>query len=110
MIMYWTDIEASRREEEADTAIRVSQSDRNVVVRKLVNDLYSAGRTLGLTKAQALGYVNELFNAFPGEWAVYVIVGADGIITSIQNDATLPWLDTDVAGVTIRQRLINRLL
>jgi len=86
-----------------------ARSQRETTVQQLQLDLYDAARALGQTHAQALTRINELFNAYPGAWAVYVIAGADGIVTAIQNDATLPWLDALVGGVSIRQRLINRL-
>lgn len=78
-------------------------------VQEVVRDLYSAARNIGQTDAQAKSKIQDLFNTFAAEWSVYALVGADGIVTGIQNDVTLPWLDTDVAGTSIRQRLINRL-
>lgn len=37
------------------------------------------------------------------------LTGSRSIATAITNDATLPWLDTVVAGQTLRQRLVARL-
>jgi hypothetical protein len=89
--------------------MRGETRNRQTLVFRLVKDLYDAALSLGQTPAQANAKINDLFNAYPGEWATYVIIGADGLISALQNDATLPWLDAVVAGVSIRQRLINRL-
>jgi hypothetical protein len=79
------------------------------VLQQLQVDLYAAATSLGQTDAQAKQKIDDLFSAYPGEWSIYALVGASAIVTAIQNDATLPWLDTLVGGLTIRQRLINRL-
>jgi len=82
---------------------------RKDLVRNIINDLLTLARTLGQNQTQATTKVEALFLTFAAEWNLYMFAGSTAIITAIQNDATLPWLDTDVAGLTIRQRLVNRL-
>jgi hypothetical protein len=85
------------------------ERQRKVVVWKVQRDLYILAINLGQTDAQALAKLDALFSTFAGEWSLYILVGSPAIITAIQNDATLAWLNTLVSGVSIRQRLINRI-
>lgn len=83
--------------------------NRKLTVWQVQKVLFDVATGLGQTAEQAHTKLDALFTTFAAEWAVYVLTGSSAIITAIQNDATIPWLDTDVGGTTIRQRLINRL-
>jgi hypothetical protein len=72
-------------------------------------DLFDAAIGLGQTDAQATAKIDALFATFAADWSLYILTGNPAIVTAIQDDATLPWLDTDVSGQSIRARLINRL-
>lgn len=89
--------------------LEVADYTRRHLVLKTIKDLFDAAIQSGQTDVQAEAKIDELFTTYAAEWSIYILAGVPAIITSIQNDATMPWLDTDVAGVTIRQRLINRL-
>jgi hypothetical protein len=82
---------------------------RKAILWRVQRDLYNAAVTLGQTDAQATAKIDALFSTFAGEWSLYILTGSPAIITAIQNDATIPWLNTQVDGQTIRQRLIARL-
>lgn len=88
---------------------RGAEATRKTLVFKIQHDIVVAAETLGQTDAQADAKVDTLFSTFASEWSIYILTGATAIITAIQNDASIAWLDTDVAGTSIRQRLINRL-
>ena len=89
--------------------LETQEYSRRHLVLQTTKDLYDAAIALGQTDVQAEAKIDDLFATYAAEWSIYILVGNPTIITSIQNDATLPWLDTDVQGLTIRQRLINRL-
>jgi len=89
--------------------LRVARREREELVMRTQHDLAAAARGLGQTGGQIRTKVDSLFSTFASEWSIYILVGSTAIIDAIQNDATLPWLDTDVSGTSIRQRLINRL-
>lgn len=89
--------------------IRNGAARREEAVYTAVVDIIEFGIGRGYTDAQVRGALNDLFNTYAAEWSVYVFIGADGIVTALQNDATIPWLNLDASGQTIRQRLINRL-
>lgn len=77
---------------------------------RIIRELEMAGQVLGLDDADIQAKLNQLFSAYPGEWAIYFVTGANlAIVPAITNDTTIPWLDTDVSGTTLRQRLVNRL-
>lgn len=82
---------------------------RRTIVHKIQQDLHTLALQLGQTEDQASSKIDTLFATFSGDWSLYILTGSPAIKTSIQNDATIPWLDTDVSGQTIRQRLLNRL-
>jgi hypothetical protein len=82
---------------------------RKGIIAKIQYDLFNAALGLGQTEAQAVAKIDALFAAYSGDWALYILTGSPAVSTSIQNDATLPWLSTLVAGVSIRQRILNRL-
>lgn len=89
--------------------LEVADYSRRHLVLKTVKDLFDLAISLGQTETQAEAKIDALFEAYAAEFSIYILVGSPAITTAIQNDATLPWLDTDVAGLSIRQRLINRL-
>ena len=91
------------------TQILQARQEREAIVSELIRDLTVAAEGLGQTAAQVDAKLDALFLTFGNEWDTFERTGSTAIITTIQNDATLLWLDTDVAGTTIRQRLINRL-
>ena len=76
----------------------------------VIRSLEKAGRILELDDAQVQDKLDQLLSAYPGEWSIFFLTGASSAITAaITTDTTLPWLDTNVAGVTLRQRILNRL-
>lgn len=89
--------------------LEILEARRKFTVFGIQQDLHAAAIALGQTEEQAETKIDLLFSTFAAEWSLYMLTGSPAIITSIQNDATIGWLDTDVAGVSIRQRLINRL-
>jgi len=89
--------------------INAGRSLRQKTVDYVQIDLANYATSLGQTRTQIEDKLDTLFNTFASEWSIYLLVGATGIIDAIQNDVTIPWLDTDISGTTIRQRLINRL-
>jgi hypothetical protein len=90
-------------------SFRGAEEQRRLTVYRLQKDLYDAALTLGQTPAQADDKIDTLFSTFASEWSIYILAGATAIVTAITDDITIPWLDTDVAGTTIRLRLTNRL-
>lgn len=83
--------------------------DRKTIVWLLQRDLYKLVRQLGETDAEAEAKIDALFTTFASEWSIYVLTGSDAVVTAIEDDATLAWLDVSISGASIRQRLINRL-
>jgi hypothetical protein len=96
-------------EEDYLQSFLAAEVQRRLAVYRLQKDLHDAALTLGQTTVQADTKIDTLFSTFAAEWAIYVLTGSPSIITAITDDVTIPWLDTDVGGTTIRQRLINRL-
>jgi hypothetical protein len=85
---------------------------RNRAIRTIddiCNDIFKFAVSQGYTENQARNAIESLFRTFSTQWFLYLICGADDIVTAIQNDATISWFNTQVGGQTIRQRLINRL-
>jgi len=91
------------------SSIESAATTRRYRVYQVIHDLAKAAASLGQTESQIENKVDALFSTFAAEWSIYILTGATAIIDAIQNDATLPWIDTDVNGTSIRQRLINRL-
>ena len=84
--------------------------ERKRVVFKIQYNLYQLATSLGQTPAQARNKIDELFSTFAAEWSLYVITGSPAINTAVSNDATIAWLDVDVQGTSLRQRILNRLV
>lgn len=85
------------------------EAARKRTLRKVYVDLVKLARDLGQTPAQTRNKVEGLFRAFTAEVFLFTFLGTSDLADAIAADATLPWLDTDVQGATIRQRLLNRL-
>jgi hypothetical protein len=84
--------------------------------RRRTKNLYSvsvaltrAAVTAGQTNTQARDKVEQLYRLFATETFLYTLLGTSDLADAIQADVTLPWLDIDVSGKTIRQRLIEKL-
>jgi hypothetical protein len=82
---------------------------REQELQLIQRDLASFAMSQGYTANQARTAIEALFRTFALQWFLYLVCGADDIVTAIQNDATLSWLNQNAGGQTIRQRLINRL-
>jgi hypothetical protein len=82
---------------------------REQELQRLHRDLMEFAVSQGYTANQARNAIEALFRTFALQWFLYLTCGADDIVTSIQDDITLTWLNTSVGGQTIRQRIINRL-
>lgn len=79
------------------------------VVDDIIVDLTRFGASQGYTANQLRNAIGNLFSLSLEQWCGYVLFAAQDIITTIENDATLPWLNIDASGQTVRQRLVNRL-
>lgn len=92
--------------------LRQQERVRRNIVHEIIDDLIFAAQDLGAGEGIAQQRLNDLFTSFATDWTNYIIVADDTIITTIQNDATLGWLDTEYppsSGTTIRERIIARL-
>lgn len=87
----------------------VGHRERFERLQRILVDLHRFGINQGYTTNQINTALENLFETFATSWLLYVLIGSPKITDDIQNDATLGWLDTDVSGTTLRQRLINRL-
>jgi hypothetical protein len=90
----------------------ISEERRRRTVFKTQNDLASAGADVGLSETQIETQIDTLFNSFAGEWSLYILTGSSAIVSAISSDTTIGWLNQEYppdSGVTIRERLINRL-
>lgn len=105
MSRFQRDLVQDREVELLDLAEQV----RRHRVLRIQQDLTNFGEALGQTDAQITTRLDELFLTFADEWWLFERTGSAAIITAISSDVTIGWLDTDVSGTTIRQRLINRL-
>lgn len=82
---------------------------RQDITDETIHDLIFFGIQQGYTDNQIQTAIEDLFFTFANEWWLYERLGHPALIAAISSDATLPWLDLDAQGITIRQRLINRL-
>jgi hypothetical protein len=98
---------------DTDTAgMEARENLRKFWARKLFRDLVSFGGEQGYTDNQIDGAIDQLVSTFAAEWSIWILIGHDALITAIQNDATIGWLNTEFpsgSGVTVRTRLVNRL-
>jgi len=91
---------------------REQEYRRKIKIWRTQKDMVDAGTSLGLSSTQIDSTIDSLFSTFPGEWSAFVLTGAEAIITAIQDDTTLNFLNAEYppgSGVTIRERLVNRL-
>lgn len=100
---------ALANDEDREAELEFLQRESFRTVFKAFRDLVQFGLDSGFTANQSRGAVEDLFRTYLASWVLYLFIGAEDIITDITNDATLPWLDFDANGQTIRTRLINRL-
>lgn len=107
-ITIWFDSE-TRPDEDFHTYLSSREEERKNILRKVYTDLVILARSLGQTPAQARGVVESLFRTFTAEVFLYTFLGTDDLAVAITEDTTLAWLNFDVAGTPIRQRLVNRL-
>lgn len=87
----------------------VAEAQRKELYFQVLEALWKLGKDLGLSDANIFGKLDDLYLAFASEWQLFLLTGSDAIATAIQNDVTLPWLDTDVSGTSIRDRLVAKL-
>lgn len=109
----WTNLPpGTTRKQDGQSTMEHEFHDRQDRVWKVTYDMIDAADSLGQTTEQAENKVDQLFSTFAAEWSIYILAGATTIITALENDTTIPWLDTEYptgSGITIRTRLINRL-
>jgi len=89
--------------------IRSQRNRRGKTLIRVAVDLTRLATQLGQTGTQAREKVEALFRTFVKEVYLYEILGTDDLAVAIAADTTLAWLNVDVSGLTIRQRLVNRL-
>lgn len=75
-------------------------------VQDIFNDLLKLNLGTVEQRRQAL---RSLWATHQNDWLTFIFFGDNEIETSIANDVTHTWLDNVVSGVTIRQRIIDRL-
>lgn len=85
------------------------RSERQAILDAIVHDLTDFAIAQGYSDAQIQGALEDFFGTFASPMFVYFQVGGTTLADAIAADATLGWLNLDAAGITIRQRLINRL-
>lgn len=92
--------------------IRHQERLRRETVWLIQDYLVNAAIDNGATAIVAGERVDELFGAYGGSWSIYVLTGANQIVTDIDTDTGILWLDFEYpngGGKTIRERLINQL-
>ena len=87
----------------------LDRRDREHVVVKIQHDLASFAVSRGYSQNQTAAALDTLFNTFATEWVLFLLVGSTVIKNAIADDVTIPWLDTNIGGKTLRERLIDRL-
>lgn len=92
--------------------LRDQEQERRVTVWTIQDYLVHAAIDSGATAIVAGERVDELFGTYGGSWSVYVLTGANQIVTDIDTDTGIGWLDTEYpagGGKTVRERVINQL-
>lgn len=92
--------------------VSAQASTRRQTVWLIQNYLVNAAIYNGATAIVAGQRVDELFGTYGGSWSVYVLTGANQIVTDIDTDTGIGWLDTEYpagGGKTVRERVINQL-
>lgn len=89
-----------------------AQEERRLVIWTIQDYLVHAAIDNGADAIVAGQRVDELFGTYGGSWSVYVLTGANQIVTDIDTDTGIGWLDTEYpagGGKTVRERVINQL-
>jgi hypothetical protein len=89
-----------------------SEATRKETVWTIQNYLGHAAIDNGATALVAGERVDELFGTYGGSWSIYVLTGANQIVTDVDTDTGIGWLDTEYpsgGGKTIRERVITQL-
>jgi hypothetical protein len=92
--------------------LRDREQERRLTVWTIQDYLVHAAIDNGATAIVAGERVDELFGAYGGSWTIYVLTGANQIVTDIDTDTGIGWLDTEYpsgGGKTIRERVITQL-
>lgn len=89
--------------------LKTYRSGRTEIVDGIVHDLIDFAISEGRTNQQIGDNLELFFLTFDPEMMPYFQVGGDALATAINDDVTIPWLDTDAGGQTIRTRIVNRL-
>lgn len=92
--------------------LRTAEDERRLTVWKIQNYLGHAAVDNGATAIVAGERVDELFGTYGGSWAIYVLTGANQIVTDIDTDTGIGWLDTEyppLGGKTVRERVISQI-
>jgi hypothetical protein len=90
----------------------VAERERRLTVWKIQDYLVHAAIDNGANAIVAGQRVDELFGTYGGSWSVYVLTGANQIVTDIDTDTGIGWLDTEYpagGGKTVRERVITQL-
>lgn len=95
-------------DEDASFDLSWGRAEREDIANKAISDLIDFGLGQAYTDNQIKTALEDLLLTFGLEWFLYERVGHPALAAAIAADATLPWLDLDAFGITIRQRLINR--
>jgi len=73
-----------------------------------MNTFIQLADDLGQTEAQLRSKLDDLFAAYPGEWALYLMLGAKTALEdALLADTSLPWLDVEVRGISVRARIVH---
>lgn len=89
--------------------LRSQESARKEVVLAAQARLVSLLRRGGQSTAEAETSLQDFGSTFGAELVQFILFETTAAVAAIAADVTLAWLDTDVSGTTIRQRLINQL-
>ena len=92
--------------------IRAQETLRRETVWMIQDYLVHAAIDNGATAIVAGERVDELFGTYGGSWAIYVLTGANQIVTDIDTDTGIGWLDTEyppLGGKTVRERVISQI-
>jgi hypothetical protein len=105
----WRNADPATKDGATSLALKVGRSDRQEVLDRIVTDLVDFGISQAYTDPQIKGALYTFHETFALDIFLYLQVGNGTLVAAIANDVTIPWLDIDVSGTPLRQRLINRL-
>lgn len=92
--------------------LSTQEQERRLTVWTIQDYLVHAAIDNGADAIVAGERVDELFGTYGGSWSIYVLTGANQIVTDIDTDTGIGWLDTEYpsgGGKTIRERVITQL-